>query len=348
MKTRQIVPAIAGIGLLAGLVWWFGPATLWQQFSLLRWYIPILLVLALGKHTLRVWAWKEALQAEGIRFRLPQLLVVRFASQALGYFSSMGSVISDPIKPWLLRKKASVEKMIPPTMAEAVIYWFTALCITTLGTLIAITIAADPYHAFGLVWICLMIFGGGALFLLAQTPLVPKLSAILFRRRALRPRWNSLLRKAGDMETQMRSFRLRYPKAAGRVLGLDLLSQAVMLAEVWAVLHALGVDTDIFRIVAIEAARRAVKMVSFYVPGRLGADEAGAAGAFLLLGMDPTAGLTLAMVRRVEGLLWAAVGLTWLSLGEVVRIPFTSPQETGFKPLLVPQQSIRREREGVL
>ncbi|MFQ5791406.1 MAG: lysylphosphatidylglycerol synthase domain-containing protein, partial [Acidobacteriota bacterium] len=186
---------------------------------------------------------------------------------------------------------------------------------------IAIHMVADKQDAFTLSFICLATSGLVVLLLFARAPLLPRPVAFVSRVKALPERWLSMLDKAGEMERQMRSFRLRHRGAVVRILSINLLVQIVMLAEVWMVLSAVGVPVYFSRLVAIEAASRLVKMLSFYVPGRLGADEAGAAGSFLVLGLDPAAGLTLALARRAQGICWAAVGLAWLGRGDTARKP---------------------------
>ncbi|HWC19461.1 MAG TPA: hypothetical protein VG498_20780, partial [Terriglobales bacterium] len=56
-----------------------------------------------------------------------------------------------------------------------------------------------------------------------------------------------------------------------------------------------------------------VKMMTGFVPARLGADESGAMSAFAASGLSPSFGLTLALTRRARDLSWALVGLAWLA-----------------------------------
>ena len=66
-------------------------------------------------------------------------------------------------------------------------------------------------------------------------------------------------------------------------------------------------------ILGLEAASRMVKIVAGWMPARIGADESGAAGAFLSFGLPAAAGVTLALARRTRDLLACTVGLTWLA-----------------------------------
>jgi hypothetical protein len=54
-----------------------------------------------------------------------------------------------------------------------------------------------------------------------------------------------------------------------------------------------------------------VKVVGAWIPGRIGADEGGAAVSFALLGFSPAAGLMLVLARRARDLMWCAAGVLW-------------------------------------
>jgi hypothetical protein len=95
------------------------------------------------------------------------------------------------------------------------------------------------------------------------------------------------------------------------VLTLDAAAQLVTLAEAAAVLWASGTQFSILQILAIESAGRMVKILSAWIPARIGADESGAAASFALLGLAPGTGLTLAVARRVRDLLLCAAGVAW-------------------------------------
>lgn len=308
-RLRGIVAFVAGLGLLAGLVAWLGLDTVVTEFLALGWVLPLLLVLGIVKHGLRAWAWKLALSAEQLVLPFPGLLAVRLRAQALAYVSSMGALVSEPLKPWLLRDRAAIEKTVPATVAEAGIYWFASLLVAIAGVPAALGVMADPEGLRVLIPVWLAFSGVLLWLLLRKQALLEGLVKLLRRRGPSGSKWLGGLDKAASFEKQARSFRMRNPRTASRILRIDLLVQLVMGAEVLLVLVASDSAVSLLLILAIESSGRIVKMMTFYVPARIGADEAGAAGAFLLLGLSPAVGLTLALARRLQGLLWTAVGL---------------------------------------
>jgi hypothetical protein len=152
----------------------------------------------------------------------------------------------------------------------------------------------------------------GFVYLLRKAPLIPRLRGVLARKWKDHPaRLTAWLNKAEAIEGSTISFHRRHPRALRDILLLNLAVQIVMGAEVFIVLAAIGVKIGLLQLFATEGASRIAKILTFYIPARVGADEAGGAGSFVLFGMDGAAGLTLAIARRIQALVWVAVGLAW-------------------------------------
>ena len=93
---------------------------------------------------------------------------------------------------------------------------------------------------------------------------------------------------------------------------LDLGCQLFLVMEVAMVLWSLRLPLHLMTVLAIEGLTRGVKMITGWVPARLGADEGGAMSAFAASGLSPAFGLSLALARRARDLSWALAGLAWL------------------------------------
>ena len=64
----------------------------------------------------------------------------------------------------------------------------------------------------------------------------------------------------------------------------------------------------------LETTGRLIVVAFKFVPYRLGVDEAGTALVARALALDPTVGVTLALVRRMRILIWNGIGLFLLAL----------------------------------
>lgn len=318
MKTKTLWLILLGLALLLTVVRLVGPRNAWTHLQSLRLCLPLLILIGLARLGLQTWNWSIALNADGITVRPARLVGARLASQSLSYLSAMGPVVSEPMKLMLLRGPRGVAASAPATLAETAIYWFTSVLFGLAGTCAGAMALSGASRSVGLLWLSGVVFAVALPLLLAKRSILSRLG----RHFRNVPSW---LRRAGDIEDQIRSFRTRHSKAARRIFALDLVSQILMLAEVMAVLWAVGIHTGFLTVLAIEAATRAVKVIGVWLPGRIGADEGGATGAFLLFGLNPGAGLTLALSRRVRDLLWCAAGLVWLACS-AGRTPATSSE----------------------
>jgi hypothetical protein len=122
MKIAKILMTALGIYLLVRLILTIGPAVLATQLTTLAWSLAILTALGLVKLGLRTWSWREALVADGVQTTGSQLFGARLISQTFGYLSAAGPLVTDPLKPLLLRD-TDVAARTPGTLGETVVFW---------------------------------------------------------------------------------------------------------------------------------------------------------------------------------------------------------------------------------
>lgn len=303
---------------MAALVAAIGPRELLAGMAALGWVLPVLLLAGLLKNALRALNWGIALDAEGLRLPFAALFRARVASQSVALLASMGSALADPAKSWLIQQHAPVARSIAPTMVEAVAYWFTSLVLVMLGMASAAFFAKAYWALAAAAAACLLLPVLSWLFWTRKSLLRP-LSRLWRRRRGEGNRVASLLARAAEVELRVRSFRVRRPGALLLILAVAMVVQALTTAEVALVLAALDVWPGWAGALLVDGFARGSKSVSFFIPGRLGADEASSAGALLLLGLPAAAGVTLALARRAQTMAWAALGLLWLRFDAPAR-----------------------------
>lgn len=137
----------------------------------------------------------------------------------------------------------------------------------------------------------------------------PILSGIV---RVLGPRCPRWLSRGEEIERSIRIYRFQQPALVARMFWVDAACQVFLIAEVIVVLWALRLPIHVVSVLGIEGLTRALKMLSGWLPARIGADEGGAISAFMVAGFSPVFGLTLALTRRTRDLLWSLCGLAWL------------------------------------
>jgi len=226
----------------------------------------------------------------------------------------------------LLRNSVSVSKAAPATLVETGMYWFVSALLGLAGTLAAAFLISNSVA----IYAAAAVFGASLVFLATRHSFLTRLVALAGDRA---PKW---LRKAESIERSIRSFRDRHPQAARKVLVLDAIGQLLTLVEVAAVLWSAGIRPTIANVLVIEASGRMVKVVAAWIPGRIGADEGGAAGTFTMLGLLPAAGLMLALSRRVRDIVWCAAGVVWLAQSGIDR--HAEAAETKPRPLCMEER----------
>jgi hypothetical protein len=302
-KGRQLVLALIGAALFTWVMARVGLPTILHQVRAMSIALPILLMLSLCRLLLQTASWSMALKGEGISALPERLIGIRLASQSMGYLTFLGAVLSEPLKIKLLR--TPTESTIKATFLDSGVYWFTSALVAIVGCVCAAFLAIHGAHyTWTIVAVTLLTF---VLFLIARSK--PILSGVV---RVLGKHSPSWLIRGEAIERSIRNYRLQQPALVARMFWIDVACQLLMASEVAVVVWSLRLPIHLVTVLAIEGITRALKMVSGWVPARLGADEGGAMSAFIAAGLSPVFGLTLALTRRMRDLLWALIGLAWL------------------------------------
>jgi hypothetical protein len=207
----------------------------------------------------------------------------------------------------------STDPTVTATFLDNGVYWFTSALLLIVGVLSLPFIAVHSATSHSIPAILAL-----ALMVSVITRRNPILSGVV---RALGKKAPSWLARAEQFESSIRSYRVRQPGLVRRMFWIDIACQALIASEVVVVLWSLHLPIHFFTILGIEGVTRGLKMLSGWIPARLGSDEGGAVSAFALTGLSPALGLALALTRRVRDLLWALIGIVWLGWNSRVAKP---------------------------
>ena len=303
MKKAHLAAGSVAIVLFAWVLAHLGVSTLLEQLKAMRMALPIVLALSLLRLLLRSIAWSASLKGEHVSVDIPKLAGARLAGQSMGYLTVLGPLISEPLKIKLLG--TSTEPTITATFLDSGVYWFTCvlLAITGIASLPFVAVHGAVYHSIpGVLALAVMVF-----VITRRNPILSVFMRMLGKKT---PSW---LARAEQFESSVRRYRVNQPALVRRMFWIDVACQALIASEVVVVLWALHLSINFFTILVIEGVTSGLKMLSGWIPARLGSDEGGAIAAFALIGFSPMLGLGLALTRRVRDLLWALVGILWLA-----------------------------------
>jgi hypothetical protein len=256
---------------------------------------------------LRLWlqtaAWSSALRALGLRSRTWDLIWIRLAAQSLGYLSMFGPAIAEPMKIRLLAKDSG--SCTVATLADASTYGFTSCLFGIVGCICAGLVMVHGRHLTPMLILAAGLILGVLLFARSD----PLLAPLCNRLGAHCPRW---LEAGVRIEGQIRQFISQNRKPVWRMLLLGFGCQILLAADIVVIFWCLGMPFHGATVLAVEAASRASRMMSGWIPARIGADEAGAVVAFAAFGLPSTSGLALALSRRIRDLVLSLLGISLL------------------------------------
>jgi hypothetical protein len=301
-KTHLIAPVVGAVAF-AWVIAHVGLPTIMEQVKAMRVALPIVLALSLFRLFLQTATWSASLKGEDVSVGIIKLMGVRLAAQAMGYLTVLGPLISEPMKVKLLG--TSSEPTITATLLDDGVYWFTSALLAIAGVVSVPLVAVHgrAYHSIPAI----LVLGFAVVIIRRHTPL---LSSVVRAWGTRHPAW---LARAEHIEASIREYRLNQPALVRRMFWIDIACQVLLTAEVVVVLLSLHLPVHFGVVLAIEGMTRALKMISGWIPARLGSDEGGAISAFALTGLSPLLGLSLALTRRIRDLVGALIGIVWLA-----------------------------------
>jgi hypothetical protein len=303
VRKSHFIATLVALGLFAWVMRHVCLPEMVEQLKAMRVALPIVLVLSALRLLLQSFTWSASLKGEDVSVGTARLMGVRLASQSMGYLTVLGPVISEPMKIKLLG--TSTEPTITATFLDDGVYWFTSalLAIAGIVSLPLVAVHGKAYHSIPAV----LALGIAVVIIRRHTPI---LSGVVRAWGTRHPGW---LARAEHIEASIRAYRLNEPALIRRMFWIDAACQVLIASEVVVVLRSLHLPIHFVGVLAIEGMTRALKMISGWIPARLGSDEGGAISAFALTGLSPMLGLSLALTRRTRDLLWALIGILWLA-----------------------------------
>jgi glycosyltransferase 2 family protein len=319
----------AGLFALFLLVWHVGPQRIYDAASQLG---PVALLVMLIPSTImysiEAYGWKVTLgpSAKGLPFW--RVLAIKTAGEVVNLTTPAGYIGGEPLKAYLLTK---YHVPMVEGLASVVIAKTTKTIAEVLFILLGITLAfwrVDNDGSLGQTVVAALVSVSLLLFVTA--------SLVFAQRKGFFTWLLEFTRKIGltirfldAREEQLRSLDrmiLDYYRHNRRAVysstGLFFLSWIAEAMEVYVIIWYLGGPALILSALSINALSVFIKGSTFFIPGSLGAQDAG--NLFLLkdFGYSDIAGVTFALLRRFRELVWIGTGLLCLAVlrGSTVEV----------------------------
>jgi uncharacterized protein (TIRG00374 family) len=122
----------------------------------------------------------------------------------------------------------------------------------------------------------------------------------------VRGRIQQAIRESEDQTTR---FCREHPLIVAHGLGFSLLSWIGMVVEYWLALQFLGLNVTLVQAIGVLTAARVAYLLP--LPAGLGALEASQVWALGMLGLNPSAGISLSLLIRTRDMILGGLGLWW-------------------------------------
>jgi phosphatidylglycerophosphate synthase len=309
----RLLVVILGVLLLTHLVRRAGPAKLLDSLAALGWGIGLVIVLGGLSHLVKTWAWRITLLDERHQVSFARMFGLRLASEAVGQLGGLGQFFGETLRVTLMDSTLSAATRITSVTLDRALFVLSSAVVSAAGMMAVLAYLPLP-HNFPLY---AGLFAFAVLALIVLTVL------------AVRKRWAVLsgpaqvLGRVGhfsgwmerqrsliqSIENKLLDFCHHTPAAFWVSFALNLACHGLAVLEVYLTLWLMGAKVSLFTALAIEALTKLVNLVGVFNPGNIGTYEGGNMLIAKLLGLDETTGLTLAFIRRIRALFWAAIGV---------------------------------------
>jgi hypothetical protein len=304
---------VVGLSVVAWLIWRSGPAVVLTLLISLRWRFVVvtgLYILYLATRALALWRIVPTL-------RYVDVLRTRLSGDTIEILTFTGPFFSEPTKGWLLtRLGLPTDQAFAAIATDYLLYDVVTGCLSVIAVVTLIAVGALPPIVKPIAFALLGISGAyltAVAFVSVSgigviAPLIRRLSPV-FGRFA-----TTAAEKVGRSERVLVHFLQRRRRALAEVVAIDAFSQVLMMLESYVVLTALVGTLRWWYPPVIEGAVKYIGLAFAFVPGQVGAAEGVYAFLTRVLGLSATAGLTLALVRRIRGVAVAAIIVSALTL----------------------------------
>ena len=306
-----------GLFALTGLVWHVGPDRIVTTISILG-PVPLALILLplVVVYILEAYGWYLTLEppyASQVGFM--KLFMVRMAGEVINVTTPTGYVGGEPMKAYLLGRYGVpiVEGGASVVTAKTTMTLAQVLFILMgLAVMVWVLGATDHNILAVLVSVGLLACGLGGLVIAQRIGIGTGLLWIL---RKMRVHLVFLEQRESQIKQLDDTIRRFYSERRGAFytsVSTFLAAWMTETFEVFAILYFLGVPVDWLSSFSIAALSVLIKGSVFFIPGSIGAQEAGYLVLLLGFGYDEVTGITFALIRRLREILWILIGLGFL------------------------------------
>src|SRR5882724_3704582 len=303
---------ILGILLFIHLIHRAGPAKLLASMVALGWGLALVIAWGGVAHVLKTWAWRLTLLDGRYQVSFARMLGLRLSSEAVGQFGGLAQLFGDGLRVSLLGPAIPLSHGIASVTIDRAFFVVSAAVVSFLGLSAVLMVLPLPHKVilYAIVFACLLLAFVllSAIAIRNRWPLFSRTGEVLGRIRYLKPLIDPKRALIHSVEEHLLDFYHSTPKAFWASLLLNFACHAAAIVEVYLIVWLMGTNLSLFGALAIEALTKLVNIAGTFNPGNIGTYEGGNMLIVKMFGLTGATGLTLAFMRRLRAIFWAAVG----------------------------------------
>ena len=300
---------LAGVAVLAALVWKVGFDQILEGFGRVGWAFPLIVALGGLRFLVRAWAWSICVDAPH-RLSLRHAFAAVLAGDALGNATPLGPVVGEPAKVAFARTHVATAPGATALAIENLFYTLATAAMIAAGTLALLFTFELPAQVRDYSEIAIAAIAAA---FVAVVLVIRRRPAFVSRFLPMLGAPGTRLHASGEklhaVEQGIYSFASRRRGAVVPVIALELAFHALGVLEthltMWMILQD---PPSLVTSFILETASRLITVLFKFIPMQIGVAEGGLALATDLLRMGPNPGITFSLVRKGRIGVWAVVG----------------------------------------
>jgi lysylphosphatidylglycerol synthase-like protein len=316
-------------------------ASLWRDAAALGAGAALIVAVALLEHVLHALAWRRCFAPEQ-RPGAFSLLGAYLAGGAVNLVTPTATLGGEVVRGGLLPRGIPASVWVATGTADRLAMAAADTAIGLAG--FAVLVTRGPQGGFARAALgsaALLLAAGVAGFLVLQRR--GRLAAFfgehgLVRRLAGAQLGERLASASREVDGRLAALHAERPGDFRAAFALHLAGACVGALQLAIFLSWLGVPYDLATLGSVFAVGMALDLFSFFVPARLGAQEAARMLAMSVGGIDASRGLLFSLVLRLEQILWAGAGF--------LAVPFLLRARRGSPPLASGAPAVGPSRAG--
>ncbi len=288
-------------------------ATVLDKARLLGWGFAFLILLSGARHVLRTLAWRSCIEPGGRHPGLLDLFELRLVGEAFNDMTPAGPLLGETVKVWAASKRMPLPSSGSSVVLENLIYGLAAVLFMLSGMVLLLLEITMPHR--------IRLISVGLAIGLLSSMLVPYwiitrrillVGGMLDWLEAKGLRWAAFERYEPNLrvfEEGIHDFFLTRRTLFLSILAIEIATNFTGIAEAYLVLKATTAHSSLLAAYLVETTNRAVQLIFAFVPFGLGVEEGAAAATLQTLGYGAGEGVSLAVIRKVRTVFWAALGL---------------------------------------